>query len=83
MYDHFGLSGDEELLYSEQILPEGFKVDITLPDRITNEEIADYFHHTLPSIYLCGMNRDVGKTVVIVKIRTVNTWTVCFNRGLV
>ena len=80
MYRHFGLSGNEELFYSEQILPEGFKVCVTLPDRITNEQLVEYFYRNVPLNMLCGMNKNVGE--IVVPIETINgqCMDICFNR---
>lgn len=81
MYDYFKLSDDEEILYSDIILPEGFKVNVTLPDRITNEQIAYYFYLNIPMICLHGMNERVGDITVTVETLCCNSINISFNRG--
>lgn len=80
MVDYFKLSDDEEMLYTDEILPEGFKVNITLPDRITNEQIAHYFYTHVPLICLCGMNERVGDTTVVVETLRGESISISFNR---
>lgn len=80
MVDYFKLSDDEEMLYTDEILPEGFKVNITLPDRITNEQIAYYFYLNVPLTCLCGMNKHVGDTTVVVETLHGESISVSFNR---
>lgn len=80
MVDYFKLSDDEEMLYTDEILPEGFKVNITLPDRITNEQIAYYFYTHVPLTCLCGMNERVGDTTVVVETLRGNSISISFNR---
>ena len=80
MYDYFELSGDEEVVFSTIVLEEGFEVNITLPDRISDEQIAHYFYENVRFDYLCGMNKRVGNITVPVKTTQGTTMDISFNR---
>lgn len=80
MLEHFNIKDDEKLLLTGCILEAGFKVDISAPDRITNEQIAVYFYEHMPFRYLFGMNKLVGNTVVSVESCLNYQIDICFNR---
>lgn len=81
IYDYFALSGGEKCMFTACISDEGFMVDISLPSRVSNEQIAQLFIERMPSIYIAGMNKNTGSVVVPTKTICGSVIDIYFNRA--